>query len=157
MARRRGYLRSGHRRAHALRRRGDAALRPAWISRASSALSTRISDGNTAHTTGRTVALIVRPWAVRPSAVWRDATSAARDAGAEWCCVFAPPTLSIIPATGHATAEPGHDPAGDAGPRSIATFLSLTHAASFDNDTLERWLHSAASEQARMPTSSTAS
>ena len=57
---------------------------------------------HTAHTTGRTVALIVRPWAVRPSALWRDATSAARDAGAEWCCVFAPPTLSIIPATGHA-------------------------------------------------------
>src|SRR5688572_21545895 len=100
---------------------------------------------------GRPVALIVRPWAVRPLAVWRDATSAARDAGAEWCCVFAPPTLSIIPATGHAQRRSlDLTLPATLDPRSIATFLSLTHAASFDNDTLERWLDSAASEQARV-------
>jgi len=100
---------------------------------------------------GRTVALIVRPWAARPSSLWREATSAARDAGANWCCVFAPPTLSIVPAAGHAhrrsldltlpaTIEP----------RSIATFLSLTNAGAFDGGALEGWLAIAASEQARV-------
>lgn len=100
---------------------------------------------------GRTVALIVRPWAVRPSALWRDATSAARDVDAEWCCVFAPPTLSIIPAAGHAQRRTlDLTLPATIEPRSIATFLSLTHASSFDNNTLEHWLDAAVSEQARV-------
>ena len=100
---------------------------------------------------GRTVALIVRPWAARPSALWRDAASAARDTGAEWCCVFAPPTLSIVPAAGHAQRRSlDLTLPATIEPQSIATFLALTHASSFDNNALDRWLDTAASEQARV-------
>jgi hypothetical protein len=100
---------------------------------------------------GRTVALLVRPWAARPSALWREATSAARDAGAAWCCVFAPPTLSIVPASGHAQRRSlDLTLPATIEPRSIATFLSLANAGSFDANSLDRWLGLAASEQARV-------
>jgi hypothetical protein len=102
---------------------------------------------------GRTIGLLVRPWAARPSAVWRDATLAANDLGAEWCCVFAPPTLSIIPASGHAlrrTLDMTMPAAAE--PQSLPTFLSLASAASFDASALDRWLEAAAGEQARVRT-----
>ncbi|MEO6222095.1 MAG: N-6 DNA methylase [Vicinamibacterales bacterium] len=112
-----------------------------------SATATLITPG------GRTVALIVRPWAARPSGLWREATSAAREVGADWCCLFAPPTLSIIPAAGHAQRR-SLDLTMPAAthPQSFATFLSLTCAASFDARTLEHWLDAAAREHARVRT-----
>jgi hypothetical protein len=52
---------------------------------------------------GATVALIVRPWATRPSATTRDVHAQAGRAGAAWCFVLAPPFLSLVAARGHAT------------------------------------------------------
>lgn len=52
---------------------------------------------------GTTVALIVRPWASRPSARLRQTFSFARGIGAPWCIVLAPPFLSIVSVRGHAT------------------------------------------------------
>ena len=100
---------------------------------------------------GRPIALIVRPWSARPSALWRDATAAARDAGAEWCCILAPPTLSIIPASGHAQRR-SLDLTLPAAiePRSLATFLSIANAGAFDANALNQLLAAATSEQARV-------
>lgn len=106
----------------------------------------------TLHTPGgRTIALIIRPWAARPSALWRDATAAARDAGAEWCCVFAPPTLSVIPAAGHAHRRSlDFTLPATVEPASLGSFLSLAGAESFDARALERCIETAAVEQARV-------
>lgn len=100
---------------------------------------------------GRPVGLVVRPWSERPSNVWREATQVARDAGAEWCCVFAPPTLSIVPASGHALRR-SLDLAMPAsiGPASAGSFLSLVSASAFDSCSLDRWLETASKEQARV-------
>jgi len=106
----------------------------------------------TLHTPGgRPIALIVRPWSARPSTLWREATSAARDIGADWCCVFAPPTLSIIPASGHAQRR-SLDFTWPAAvePASLPAFLSLATASSFDARALDHWLGAAVSEQARV-------
>jgi hypothetical protein len=100
---------------------------------------------------GRTLSLIVRPWANRPSVLWRDAVATARQEGADWCCIFAPPSLSIVPSAGHAqrrsldlTLPAAFEPS------SLGTFLSLSHAARFDDQVLERWVEAAASEKARV-------
>lgn len=100
---------------------------------------------------GRSLSLLVRPWSDRPPTLWRDATAAARENAADWCLVFAPPTLSIIPGRGHAqrrsldlTLPAATDP------RSFATFLSLVSAASFDADVLRRHLELATTQQARV-------
>jgi hypothetical protein len=98
-----------------------------------------------------TVALLVRPWSQRPPTVWRDATAAARNCGAQWCCVFAPPLLSIIPASGHAARRSLDFTLPDViHPASLATFLSLAHADTFDRRALEHWLALATTEQARV-------
>jgi hypothetical protein len=100
---------------------------------------------------GRTVALIVRPWAERPSALWREATAAARDSGAEWCCIFSPPNLSIIPASGHAQRRSlDLTLPGVTDPRSFATFIDLTSAAAFDAGALGQCVATAAAVQARV-------
>ena len=48
---------------------------------------------------GAPVALLVAPWAHRSPAIWRDAATHARDCGASWCLIFAPPHLQILDAT----------------------------------------------------------
>ncbi len=100
---------------------------------------------------GQTVALIVRPWAEHRPTVWREATVAARNVGAAWCCVFAPPVLSIVPAAGHAVRRSLDFmlPAA-VEPASLGVFLSLAGAVSFDTDALEHWLQLAVSDQARV-------
>jgi hypothetical protein len=85
---------------------------------------------------GATVALVLLPWAARPSLAWREAIAAARSAGCRWAFVLAPPYLSIIDARGQAcrrALDVALAPALD--PRSFPTFLLLTTAAAFDGDT----------------------
>ncbi|MEO8484080.1 MAG: N-6 DNA methylase [Acidobacteriota bacterium] len=52
---------------------------------------------------GTTVALIVRPWASRPSARLRHTFGFAQAIDARWCFVLAPPFLSVVSVGGHAT------------------------------------------------------
>lgn len=106
----------------------------------------------TLHTpAGQTLALLLRPWSDRPPAVWRDATAAARLAGADWCCMLAPPRLSIIPAAGHASRRSLEFTLPDAvHPASLPTFLTLVHADAFDRATLRRFLAQATEEHARV-------
>ncbi|MBK9242684.1 MAG: N-6 DNA methylase [Acidobacteria bacterium] len=100
---------------------------------------------------GQTIALLVRPWADRPPALFREATSAARDAGANWCCVFAPPTLSIVPASGNVTRRSLDFtfPAA-ADPGSLGIFLMLAGSAAFDTGALDHWLDAARTDAARV-------
>lgn len=100
---------------------------------------------------GQTIALLLRPWSERPPTIWRDATAAAREAGANWCCILAPPTLSIVPAAGHASRRSLDLTLPDAlHPASLATFLALVHAEAFDRAALNQWLAHAATAQARV-------
>ncbi len=52
---------------------------------------------------GVPVGLVLLPWAERPSALWRDLVSTARDIGAQWTFLLAPPYLSLVDVRGHAT------------------------------------------------------
>jgi len=42
------------------------------------------------------VGLIVRPWANRPSLLWRDPVDRSHAMGAQWCLLLAPPFVSLI-------------------------------------------------------------
>ena len=110
------------------------------------------SASATLHTPGgQVIALLLRPWSERKPTTWRDAATAARQAGASWCCVLAPPTLSVIPATGHASRRSLDLTLPDAlHPASLATFLALIDAEAFDRAALNLWLAQAATEQARV-------
>ncbi len=83
--------------------------------------------------TSSSVALVVHPWAARSSLAWREVASVARDAGAGWCFLLAPPFLSLVDARGHGwrrsldlTLPAALDP------RSFRPFWTLTHAPAFD-------------------------
>ena len=102
---------------------------------------------------GRPVGLVVRPWSERPSGMWREATMVARDAGADWCCILAPPNLSVLPASGHALRRSlDLTMPASIGPASTGAFLSLVSASAFDACSLDRWLEAASKEQARVRT-----
>ncbi len=49
---------------------------------------------------GTPVALLVLPWAARPSSAWRDVVRVSRGIGADWCFVLAGPYLSLVEARG---------------------------------------------------------
>jgi hypothetical protein len=51
---------------------------------------------------GTPVALLVLPWASRPSRVWRLITDATRQAGADWCLLLSPPFLTLVDGRGQA-------------------------------------------------------
>jgi hypothetical protein len=51
---------------------------------------------------GTAVALLVLPWASRPSRVWRAVAEASQHAGADWCLILSPPFLTLVDARGHA-------------------------------------------------------
>lgn len=51
---------------------------------------------------GSTLVLLVLPWATTPSSIWREVVVAARDVGAEWGLILAPPFLTMIDTRGHA-------------------------------------------------------
>ena len=81
---------------------------------------------------GVIAALILMPWATRPSLAWRDAVAAARSGGCRWAFVLAPPYLSLIDARGHSSRralEVALPPALDE--RSFPLFLSLASVAAF--------------------------
>jgi hypothetical protein len=48
------------------------------------------------HAGDTSVALLLLPWAARPSAVWRRAVRSSGEYGAAWCFVLAPPFLSLV-------------------------------------------------------------
>ena len=79
------------------------------------------------------VALVILPWASRPSALWRDVLAASHASGARWGFVFAPPYLSLVDARGHAVRRSADFTLPDAlDARSLAIFLATTTAAAFD-------------------------
>lgn len=51
---------------------------------------------------GATVALLVLPWASRPSRVWRLIAGTTRDVGADWCLLLSPPFLTLVDGRGQA-------------------------------------------------------
>ena len=78
---------------------------------------------------GAVVALLLLPWARRPSHIWRDAVRVSTDAGASWCFIVAPPFVSLLQARGQAARrsidfafpEVIH-------PSSVGPLLMLCHA-----------------------------
>lgn len=52
---------------------------------------------------GTRLGLLMLPWCGHPPGVWADVIRVARDAGADWCFLAAPPHLSIVDARGRAT------------------------------------------------------
>ena len=82
---------------------------------------------------GARVALVIRPWSERPSALWKTPSAVAREIGATWCFLFAPPFLSLVDARGRATRRSVEFTFPDAfDAPSVSRFLALTHASSFD-------------------------
>ncbi len=82
---------------------------------------------------GIPVGLLVLPWATRPPARWRDVTGAAREIGAAWCLVIAPPFVSVVDARGCAVRRSVDFRFPDAlDSRSFARFWTLTRAAIFE-------------------------
>jgi hypothetical protein len=79
------------------------------------------------------VGLIVLPWAVRPSRLWRELAQGARAIGADWCFLFAPPFLSLVDARGHAIRRSLDFVLPDAfDGRSFPAFWLLCQAGAFD-------------------------
>lgn len=82
---------------------------------------------------GRTVGLMVLPWATRPSTAWRDVWLTAEAAGSRWCFVLAPPFLSLVDTRGHVVRRSVEFDLSEALPGSAApVFRLLAGAASFD-------------------------
>jgi len=52
---------------------------------------------------GTAVALLVLPWASRPSRVWRSVADTSRHTGADWCLILSPPFLTLVDGRGHAS------------------------------------------------------
>jgi hypothetical protein len=110
--------------------------------------------------TGVPVGLLMRPWASRAPASWRDAVAIAHEVGAAWCFVLAPPFLSLVDARGQATRRSMEFRMPQAfDPRSCARFLLLCRPSAFDRpqkdisstaSTLEALLARAASHQGRV-------
>ncbi len=77
--------------------------------------------------------LTIRPWASRPSTVWRSVVSSADDIEADWGFVLAPPFLSLVDTRGH-TIRRALDFAFPEvlDPRSFPVFWTLMRATAFD-------------------------
>jgi hypothetical protein len=82
---------------------------------------------------GTPVALVIRPWASRPSELWREVVAAAADIGAAWGFVLAPPYLSLVDARGHALRR-GLDfiLPEILDPRAFGVFWTLADASAFE-------------------------
>jgi Eco57I restriction-modification methylase len=82
---------------------------------------------------GTPVALLVLPWASRPSRVWRSISETSRGTEADWCLVLSPPFLTLVDARGHASRRSLDftfpDTLHDA---SIATLWLLCRGSAFD-------------------------
>jgi hypothetical protein len=79
------------------------------------------------------VALVIRPWASRPSELWREVVAAAADIGATWGFVLAPPYLSLVDARGHALRRGLDFVLPDIlDPRAFGVFWTLAEARAFE-------------------------
>ncbi len=82
---------------------------------------------------GTPVALVLLPWAERPSTLWRDLASTARHAGADWAFLLAPPYLAIVDARGYATRrDVEFTLPAILDPQSFVRFWALTRAEAFE-------------------------
>ena len=85
---------------------------------------------------GADVALLVLPWAARPSTAWRRAVRASVMYDASWCFVFAPPFLSLVPtgATGARSVRRSLDFSFPAalGPAGLGVLTRAIHSDAFD-------------------------
>jgi hypothetical protein len=109
---------------------------------------------------GRSVGLVLLPWAERPSALWREPCVIARTIGAAWCFLLAPPFLAIVDVRAHAlrkSLELTLPAVFDA--RVFAAFWTLARAEAFDAPTvgtttggsrLDALVHAAATFQDRV-------
>jgi hypothetical protein len=81
------------------------------------------------------VALLVLPWASRPSAVWRRAVRVSAECGASWCLVLAPPFLSVV-ATGARGLRRSLDFSFPSvlRPDSLMVLVRLAQSPAFDRD-----------------------
>jgi hypothetical protein len=79
------------------------------------------------------VALVVVTWAERPSMRWAAVAAHARDIGASWGLLLAPPFLSVLPTRGHAVRHSVDVSLADAARSgTLLRALPLLQAASFD-------------------------
>ncbi len=102
-------------------RASSARFEPKW---ASARLDTR---------RGTPVALVLLPWSARPTTVWRDLDTTAREIDASWCLLVAPPTISIVDARGRAVRRSVDFLFPDAlAPQAFARWWWLAQASSFD-------------------------
>ena len=82
---------------------------------------------------GTAIALVVLPWASRPSRVWRLVSETTRDAGGDWCLVLSPPFLTLVDGRGHATRRSLDIAFPDAlHDASLAIMWLLCRASAFD-------------------------
>ena len=82
----------------------------------------------------RRVALVLLPWAVRPSGLWRDLTARDRTNRGDWCLLLAPPFVSVVDLRGHAlrrSADFQLPAALDS--RSFAAFWTICRGARLDD------------------------
>ena len=79
------------------------------------------------------VALIVAPWASRPSLAWRELVAAAREIGADWCFLLGTPFLSLVDVRGHASRRGLEFRMPDVWQSSsFGPFWTIAHAGAFD-------------------------
>jgi hypothetical protein len=82
---------------------------------------------------GAQVGCVILPWAERPSALWRDLTITAREIGAAWCWLVAPPYLSLVDVRGHTQRRSVEFTLPDVfDARSFGCFWRLARAESFE-------------------------
>ena len=82
---------------------------------------------------GAPVACVLLPWADRQTAAWRLAVDTAHRYNADWCLVFAPPYLSLLPAanTGVRRSLDVTFPEALTGD-GVARLVAIAHADAFD-------------------------
>ena len=82
---------------------------------------------------GAVVGLVVLPWAARLPERWRDLTAAARQAGARWCVLVAPPFVVLAEAHAGAVRRSVDFRLPEAlDGRSFARLWTLAHAGAFE-------------------------
>ncbi|MEO7189742.1 MAG: N-6 DNA methylase [Vicinamibacterales bacterium] len=83
---------------------------------------------------GTPLALVLLGWSARPTALWRELAQAARDIGASWCFVLAPPFLSLIDTRGFAGRRSLdlHLPSMTSDP-GFSVLMAIAHADAFDS------------------------